>query len=435
MTQSELAEGIISVPYLSLIENEKAHPRPDIIQPLAKRLQSTVQHLLGVTDRETVREAEYLLNRIHRSLLAQGADHALKELDALKDLAQQVNDTNLLIQIDLLEINCYIHQMNDQQFCKKMKEFESRWELSEIDPNLLVRYIRLKGNTHLFRDRYPEALACYKEAETHIQNVTNEVEKAYLYGEMSKVYQHLSNYPFCILYAERSIELMVKNDRWLEMCHQLNVLGTCHSRSGDFNEAIKCFERVLRLAEQFSMSELLFSYTYHEMGCCYMRLEETNQAIYYFQRSLEMIEPYQVKDWEIGRIHQALCQTYLHSGNMEMARLHVDQGIRNLQSRKKRLAECMIYSGQIHYHAGQVPEFLQQYEEAIQLFRTVKATEQLAHACHTLGNFHLENGNREKAIHYLVEATQQYHEIVPSINLRVKLPTPATQNTLENLTP
>ncbi|SFS76049.1 Tetratricopeptide repeat-containing protein [Marininema halotolerans] len=428
MTQAELAEGIISVPYLSLIENEKAHPRPDIIQPLAKRLQSTVQHLMGVTDRETLREAEYLLNRIHRSLLSQGAEHALKELDGLKNLAQQVNDSNLLIQIDLLEINCYIHQMNDSLFNKKMDDFEDRWELSEIDPNLLVRYIRLKGNTHLFRDRYQEALAHYKEAETHIQNVTNDVDKAYLYGEMSKVYLHLSNYPFCILYAERSIELLVKNDRWLEMCHQLNVLGTCHSRSGDFKQALNCFERVLRLADQFSMSQLLFSYTYHEMGCCYMRLDETDQAIYYLTRSLEMIEPYQVNDWEIGRIHQALCQTYLSNGLMDLARQHIDQAILHLQTRKKRLAECMIFSGQIEYHTGRIPEFLQQYKEAICLFRQVKATEQLAHACHTLGRFYLENGNKDEAIHYFHQASESYYAIIPSISIPVELPTKPIAN-------
>src|SRR5699024_7293773 len=84
LTQAELAEGIISVPYLSLIENEKAHPKPDILNPLAKRLRTSQKELLGVTDRHVLRKAENLIDKVRNALVYEDDQEAQSNLEELK---------------------------------------------------------------------------------------------------------------------------------------------------------------------------------------------------------------------------------------------------------------------------------------------------------------------------------------------------------------
>ncbi|TMZ33831.1 XRE family transcriptional regulator, partial [Klebsiella pneumoniae] len=164
LTQAELAEGIISVPYLSLIENEKAHPKPDILNPLAKRLRTSQKELLGVTDRHVLRKAENLIDKIRNALVYEDDQEAQSNLEELKQLADLIADPKVLIKTDLLEINCLIH-FSEATYEEKLKAFETKWEQLEDDANLMVWYLRIKGNILFMKDQLDQALFYYKEAE------------------------------------------------------------------------------------------------------------------------------------------------------------------------------------------------------------------------------------------------------------------------------
>lgn len=126
LTQSELAEGIISVPYLSLIENEKAHPKSDILSPLAKRLHSSVKDLLGVIDAKDLRRADFLIDKIRTSLMYERYGEAKASLEELKKLSGKTPDQRIHMKTDLIEINFLIHFSKKEEYQTKLAAFEDR---------------------------------------------------------------------------------------------------------------------------------------------------------------------------------------------------------------------------------------------------------------------------------------------------------------------
>jgi len=423
LTQAELAEGIISVPYLSLIENEKAHPKPDILNPLAKRLRTSQKELLGVTDRHVLRKAENLIDKVRNALVYEDDQEAQSNLEELKQLADLIADPKVLIKTDLLEINCLIH-FSEATYEEKLKAFETKWEQLEDDANLMVWYLRIKGNILFMKDQLDQALFYYKEAEKVIPQVTDELEKAYIYGNLGKTYLLSSNPSLGILYTEKAIAIMMRKDRWMEMCSMLNILGACHTHKGDYKDAIACFERVLRIADQFNFSKMLLSRTFHELGVCYLKLKDYNQAIASLHRSLEVVQPEKLPDWEVGSVHRVLCQTYLATGKLNQAEEHITQAISLLKGRERMKTECLIFLGQIHYLRENYAEFSQCYQEAIDTFLQLGTPEKVAHAAHTLGTYYIHSGHREEGVHYLLLAVEYYHRLVPGYDFDVLFPEP-----------
>lgn len=422
LTQSELAEGIISVPYLSLIENEKAHPKPDILTPLAKRLHSSVKDLLGVIDQDDLRRADFLIDKIRTSQVYERYDEAKASLEELKKLSGETPDQRVHIKTDLIEINFLIHFAEKEKYQAKFAAFEQRWGSPKEDTNLLVWYLRMKGNIHFLEDMYDQALLCYKQAEKLFPQVTDDIEKAYIYGNLGKTHLILSDPALGILYTEKAINIMLKKDRWLEVCSMFNILGACHTNKGNFQDAIECFERVLRIADQFKFSKILISRTYHELGVCYLRLEDCKQAIHYLNQSLEVVSPDHLPPWEEGFVHQILCRTYLKTGELDQAQHHIEKAIPLLESRERLKSECLIFLGQIHYHRGDYQKFIRCYQEAIQSFLRLGAPENAARASHTLGKHYIQSGDPDEGVRYLLQAVDHYHQLLPSINFEVELP-------------
>ncbi|MGF7086697.1 tetratricopeptide (TPR) repeat protein [Kroppenstedtia sanguinis] len=421
LTQSELAEGIISVPYLSLIENEKAHPKPDILSPLAKRLHSSVKDLLGVIDAKDLRRADFLIDKIRTSLMYERYGEAKASLEELKKLSGKTPDQRVHMKTDLIEINFLIHFSKKEKYQTKLAAFEQRWGDPKEDINLRVWYLRIKGNIHFLHDMYDQALLCYNQAEKLLPQVTDDTEKAYIYGNLGKTHLTLSDPALGILYTEKAINIMLKQDRWLEVCSMFNTLGACYTNKGNFQGAIECFERVLRIADQFKFSNILISRTYHELGVCYLRLEDCKQAIYYLNRSLEVVSPSYLPAWEEGFVHQILCQTYLKTGDLDQAQVHIEKAIPLLESRERLKSECLIFLGQIYYHRGNYQQFIRYYQEAIQSFLRLGTPENTARATHTLGKHYIQSGKNDEGVRYLLQAVDHYHQLLPCTNFEVDL--------------
>jgi tetratricopeptide (TPR) repeat protein len=426
LTQSQLAKGIISTPYLSLIENGKALPRPDILLPLAKRLQTSVESLMGVTDENTMEQVQSLIEKARSALIyeANGFEQAHQYVDTLRKLVESVSDPHILMKVDLLEINLYEHKFDVDRYTQLMKSFEEKWENFRNDPDILVQYLRIKGNMEFHMARYEKAMWHYKAAEKRLADVTDEIEKGYIYGNLGKTYLLLANPSLGILYAEKAMQIMSAHDRWLEMCHLLQLIGSCYCYNGEYEEALQYFERILRMCDQFLVSSLLISRAYHEIGICHMKLGNTEKAIHFLNQSLDVVEPGGLPDWEIGVVHQSLCQTYLKCGDLVQAKKHILTALELLQDRKNFLAECYIYLGKIAYAENTPETFVTYYMRAIEIFEELDIGEKIARAAHTLGRYFLEQGEHQRGAQLLLKASRHYSQLIPTVDFDVDLPTP-----------
>ena len=80
LTQGEVAEGLMSVAYLSRIESGHRQPTAPALDALAERLEVTVESLLGVADRREVDEMRLALDYAELSLESGQPEDAEKHL-------------------------------------------------------------------------------------------------------------------------------------------------------------------------------------------------------------------------------------------------------------------------------------------------------------------------------------------------------------------
>jgi tetratricopeptide (TPR) repeat protein len=429
MTQAELAEGIISVPYLSLIENEKAIPRSDILEPLAQRLQCTVNRLMGVTDEETRRQAELLIEQVQLRYTYDGIEKTEEAFRSLVELSQSIADSEILLKIDLLEIHLLLSKMDFKQSQIRLSALEQRWPQLSDDPNMKVWYLRLKGNLYFLKDQYQKALEYYREAERSFPAVTDEMEKAYIYGNLARSYLQLSNNTLGILYTEKCIEILRKNDHWLQIIPMLSVLGNCYTQNGEHEKAIDCYHRVLHIINQFFQAESMASNTYHDLGICYLKIGEYDRSIEWLEKSLAVAKEGQLSDWEVGYTHKFIAQNYIKKGDLNQARKHLDLAMSLLKNRKKGLADCYISLGNIHFIEGKTSAFIECYEKALDEYNRLEIPEKVAGVAHALGSFHYQTESQEQALSYLLKAVEHYRRISSNIDIDVELPTETTEKT------
>ncbi len=422
MTQRQLAEGIISVPYLSLIENEKALPGEDILKLLARRLNTDPETLMGIRDAKKAEQFRELVEQARTALNYEEHSSSEKTIQSLRDLASTVADPDMLVQIELLELNLLEHRSTPDQSEKLLEQFEERWKSALDRPAVKVPYLRIKGNIQYRKGHFEKALHHYLAAKQHLPEITDDIEKGYVYSNLGKTYVLLAHPSMGILYADKALEIMNRHDRLLEVCNLLHLKGTCLCHIGEYNEAILLFERIIRMCNQFLLCQLFASRAYHGMGICHMKRGNYPTAIRLFHQSIRVVSPNKLPEWEIGVVHQALGYTHLNAGNLKKAKRYVKSAMRRLKDRPNLYAECLVYLGMIHHAEGDLRRFEFCYRRAIDIFLSLGIHEKTARAAQTLGEFLSRADKPYQAVRYLKIAAEHYSKLVPTVDFDSELP-------------
>lgn len=428
MTQRQLAEGIISVPYLSLIENEKARPGEDILKLLARRLNTDPETLMGIRDAQKVKQFRELMERARTVLNYEEHDTSEETIQSLRSLASTITDPDILVQIELLELNLMEHRSTPDHSQKLLEQFEERWRSYLDRPPIKVPYLRIKGNIQYRKGHFEKALNHYLEAKRYLPEITDDIEKGYIYSNLGKTYVLLAHPSMGILYADKALEIMNRNDRLLEVCNLLHLKGTCLCYIGEYNEAILLFERAIRICNHFLLCHLYASRAYHGIGICHMKQGDYRTAIHLFHQSIRVAGPKKLPDWEIGVVHQSLVYAHLNAGELKKAKKYVKSAMKRLRERPNMYAECLVYLGMIHYAEGDDRRFESCYRRAIDIFRSLGIREKTARTSQTLGQFLSKRGKPQQAIRYLTIAAENYARLVPTVDFDSKLPEAVIKN-------
>jgi len=287
-----------------------------------------------------------------------------------------------------------------------------------------VPYFRIKGNIQYRKGHFEKALHHYLAAKQHLQEITDDIEKGYVYSNLGKTYVLLAHPSMGILYADKALEIMNRYDRLLEVCNLLHLKGTCLCHIGEYNEAILLFERIIRMCNQFLLCHLFASRAYHGMGICHMKRGNYDTAIRLFHQSIRVADPKKLPDWEIGVVHQSLGYTHLNAGNLKKAKKYIQSAMKRLRERANLYAECLVYLGMIHHAEGDQRRFESCYRRAIDIFLSLGIHEKTARAAQTLGQFLSKTGKPQQAIRYLTIAAEHYSRLVPTVDFDSDLPEP-----------
>jgi HTH-type transcriptional regulator, quorum sensing regulator NprR len=280
LTQEDLSKGIISVSYLSKLENNQVTPSNDIIHLLCDRL--GVNHLL-----EHPEHMNKLLEKWNHALLWNKSDEADSTHRVIQRDLEQSDDLMTHLFYRILCIRVQLVQSNLADALKHMIHIQGNYK--ELTDTLKFYYHKYKGNYYYLMEEYEKAKGELKEAETYyvLGNVVNEEERADLYYLFSLVLTRLNMYRLAIFYGEKSLSIF-QGVYYQKRCAEVHLLlGICYRRIRYNEEAVKHYEWANFISHSIQYTSLQ-SKVEQNLGCLKSFMNRSDDAIQHYLRSIEL---------------------------------------------------------------------------------------------------------------------------------------------------
>lgn len=168
--------------------------------------------------------------------------------------------------------------------------------IEKIDPRnlsgeLKYDYYYLAGDVYYDRDKFDEAIKCYKVALGNRRLDKEDVAK--IYANLAGLYADKDLFKYSISYANKSIKLS-SNDRTLS--NALQYLASSYLNLGNYRRSIDCLLRTLELYKE--KRDNVWSKYMIESSCAslcfaYWKLGDEQNSEYYFNKlfSLDDVNP------------------------------------------------------------------------------------------------------------------------------------------------
>ena len=275
MTLNELSEGIVSVSYLSKIENQKTQASPDIIQLLCNRL--------GIeNDNSQEEQIKEKCNRWYSMLFE--VNNKEEIITTYKEIQEMLdkNLSNSLLMFEIHKIRYYLIMENFDEALKKINELSEI--ASTFDSLQQFYWFKFKGNYYSTASDFQQALQMYKLAEEKINRIDiTEDEIADLQYTISVTHSKLRNTLESIDYANRSLEIFMKQYNF-QRCAQCHIiLGISYRRIKMHERAIKNYNLAKHLGE-LNKDKQIIQLTNLNLGYLYSVIGETKEAISFYEK-------------------------------------------------------------------------------------------------------------------------------------------------------
>ncbi|MGX4668085.1 helix-turn-helix domain-containing protein [Cerasibacillus sp. JNUCC 74] len=272
MTQEELSEGIVSVSYLSKIENNKADVNPNTIKLLCNRLG------IEINDNEKkYLEVEKKCKEWYDMLFDRYDKRVMTE--KYEEL-QQLISTNINDQAITFEIHKIRYYIVLRDFKKALKQINDLHEMVDTFSDTHAYYwYKFKGDYYSFKEDYQQSMQCYQLAEEKIRLANiDEVEIADLHYALSIAHSKLLNGMEAINYAKKAMTVFQRDYNFVR-CAQCHILlGISYQRIKMNDIAIKNYNQAMRLGK-LENDEQIIQLTHLNLGRFYLIAGESKQSI------------------------------------------------------------------------------------------------------------------------------------------------------------
>lgn len=318
LTQAELAQGIISVSYLSKIENEDTVPGADVIELICSKLNIPLEKIKG-------KENPEIIKKWFESLLDGNKNESLKLYHVLQKEASLYSHTSQsnLIEIHKLRFNI----LNDHRE-KVDKQYNDLKQISKMF-NQVENYYWLKfaGIYHYTYLSYDKALTCFQKAVKHISAgiYFRDREENDLYYMMAASGSKLRNTNLTLFYGLKALEYYqsIYDLKKCSKCHIL--LGIAYQRSGALERARENYGLAADIGELLK-DQTMLALSYQNLGKSYSLSKESEKAVSYYKKSYELRKESRI-DKRIIPI-SSLMKEYYHSlHNLELAKYWLEKGL------------------------------------------------------------------------------------------------------------
>ncbi|WP_042141981.1 helix-turn-helix domain-containing protein [Paucisalibacillus sp. EB02] len=281
MTQEELAEGIVSMSYLSKIENLRTEASPEVISMLCTRLGIELDSETNITIKEKCEQWFNMLFEVNDK------DEIIERFNELNELMTLVRSDSLM----LFEIHKIRYFIVLKQYDNALEQINSLNEVSGTFDNLhLFYWYKFKGNYAFFNNEYNQAMKSFKLAEDKINQIhLSDSEVADLQYTIAVTHSKLLNTLEVIEYSNKAIDIFQKEYNFLR-CAQCHILlGISYRRIKMYEKAIKHYNLAKHLGE-LNKNNTIIQLTNQNLGYLYSAIGDSKEAIKHYLNAIDSEE-------------------------------------------------------------------------------------------------------------------------------------------------
>ncbi|GGA75549.1 helix-turn-helix domain-containing protein [Ornithinibacillus halotolerans] len=273
MTQEELANGIVSMSYLSKIENLRTEASPEVISLLCTRLGIDLNSENDITIKEKCEQWYSMLFDVSDKEEIIEMYNELSEL-----LAMTRSDSLMMFEIHKIRYFLILGQIENA-----LEQINSLNEVSGTFDNLHQYYwYKFKGNYASTNSESNQALKMYKLAEEKLKQIhLPEEEIADLQYIMAITHSILLNTLEAIEYSNKAIDIFQKAYNFIRCAQCHIVLGISFRRIKMYDKSIKHYNLARHLGE-LNKNNHIIQLTNQNLGYLYASIGDSKEAIKYF---------------------------------------------------------------------------------------------------------------------------------------------------------
>lgn len=293
LTQAELADGIISRTYLSLIEKNAVHPSTNVLKKLSERLDCTLEDFTtSSSDRnlsllEVKKEIKWAENHVMMNDFNKLPEFIEKEYEQLESIT---------------EIERGIIYWIRASYAFEQKNYEeTRQELAQCidivkrmkDVTVYLRALVLLGRVEFKERNLKEAIHQLTIANniTIFENVTN-TSRVSILSYLGEYYRLIGENIVAINFCEDALALNSKLNTHHFGIYLENTLGKAHLALKHYDEAAYHMRRALMYAELNTPGEELVG-VLTNMAVLLSERDESEEAFIHIQRAMNVIDEHQ----------------------------------------------------------------------------------------------------------------------------------------------
>ncbi|MGN7471993.1 helix-turn-helix domain-containing protein [Brevibacillus sp. SAFN-007a] len=407
LTQSNLADGIISVPYLSLIENEKVTPPYDVLRCISDRLGSDFKQLIeeSISEDEVCKEIEKIGEQLISALNMNDKNvyMNLKSLleQKLKEYSAFVNCT-FLIKIYLCHYFIEVRDVENAKVLLDTLEAEvSKWKNNN---NIEFDIFKLKGDVAFLGKNYANAIKFYHLAENLMKDKTS-FKSACLFYSLSYVYEIQYNPIKSLYYCRKAIDIFTEEYNVPLLIRSLLILGANYRKIGRKYDAENIFSKTIELSGENANLKIYKANALHCLGTISLQEKDYYRAFERLSESLKIknsikddIEPESYAD-----TYKQVSECYYLEGMYSDAYDYLSKAYSTLANLEKSyiLGDCILLEGKIKYAEGNRMEAVKVVKKALKLFQSIGFTKGIAESAEWLGEYYKDRGNLSDYCKYL----------------------------------
>ncbi|WP_377887551.1 tetratricopeptide repeat protein [Alkalihalobacillus sp. R86527] len=280
LTQSDLAEGVCSVSYLSKLEHNSIDPSRDIIIPLCERLN------IQIDDHQTIDEVKMELKLLYKEVAEKKLNVAEEKLDKIRNQMKWIEDPNTIALFSLMDAR-YKMWMKEMEAAKKELELVKSY-LSLLESEQKYFYFSFWGLYLYLTGHFPDSLEYYASADK-IRHELNLNDPYFVY-QHAMVHSRMNSSARSIISAQEALDSFNATSSFSKSVDCLILLGINYNRIGDKDNAKSYLKQALRATEYLVDNNNILVTIYHNLGFVFSSEGRSMEAISYYEKSLKLNE-------------------------------------------------------------------------------------------------------------------------------------------------